>query len=297
MGNEVSFHTSVFSVNLPDAFRRDTTDEIKIMYILGLLEKREAEGASAALTSLEDFPGEQVLIHSIRQTNCSFETIEKFIQLVYRKFSPLPIIRKRLTTELKRMELEKAIADDNLQLAFHVASTTSELFKSAFGQSELMNACILKGEKALLSNIFDCVVKFHDRNTASIDLMVAFLECGNFHSAEQVFSKAGNLYISAQKMDVVTTRELELKRPDVLRQLFLLFNDPDSSSSIDLVNMITECMNLYATQGNAEGLKELRNDIEKAHFGVDGKVKAHLEGLIAGVGFCIPVLCLKTDNF
>ena len=195
------------------------------MYTLRLVENEEMDAATEVLKTMENLPYDYILVSPLHHIAASIEAVEKFYDLVLKIFSPSPVIRKRITNMLKRLEFRKAIADDDLGKAFTIASETSKSMNKAWGQNDLMAACISKGNKQLLLKIFELVVKYHDRNAASIDLMVAFLECGKDESAEQIFKKAGNLHINSQKLEFIKSREQELKRPDVTEKLSEFFKD------------------------------------------------------------------------
>uniref|UniRef100_A0A914Z0G7 Uncharacterized protein n=1 Tax=Panagrolaimus superbus TaxID=310955 RepID=A0A914Z0G7_9BILA len=171
-------------------------DDMKLLYSLCSLNNGDDEEADKILNLIKRPPSHSILIQTIEFNVAPLTIVEKFIDLVGRKFSLDSHTRKQSTKVVKQMELRRAIDEDDLEKAFNVVSTYSSLHHEVFGQLDLMSACIKKGNKAMLTQVFEMVAERYHRNNASVDLMIAFLECGSFHSAEQVYKKAKNIFFS-----------------------------------------------------------------------------------------------------
>uniref|UniRef100_A0AC35F1Z7 Leucine-rich PPR motif-containing protein, mitochondrial n=1 Tax=Panagrolaimus sp. PS1159 TaxID=55785 RepID=A0AC35F1Z7_9BILA len=264
--------------------KKDVNDDVKLLYSLSLLDNGEIEEAEKVLGLLKHAPNISILNQIMDTDIASVSTLEKFVNIIGPKFNLESYVRRQLTKNIKYKEIHHAIKEDNLEKAFNVVKTFDETNREVFGQLDLMAACIQKGNKPLLAKIFEIIVERYDRNTATIDLMIAFLESGSSSSAEQVYKKAKNLFLSNAKTEFLIDREKKLGKPDVLHKLFLICTDPDSLASSDAKTILEECMNLYCKLEKLDELKVLQNDIEKAKFVDDfQKLKAHLDALISKV--------------
>uniref|UniRef100_A0A7E4UNU0 PPR_long domain-containing protein n=1 Tax=Panagrellus redivivus TaxID=6233 RepID=A0A7E4UNU0_PANRE len=260
--------------------KKDCPPDLKLLYALCWLDQNEEAKAIDAASTLKQVPPDHVLIRVMQQKHTSGETLEKFVEFISKKFSISNLTRKRLTRVIKKMELVTAIEKGDLQQAFKVVEQTTRQHSEAFGQNDLMAACVRLENLATLKSTFQLVSSYHDRNTAYIDMVVAFLECNHFKRAQQLVHKAGSVYVNSSKMEFLTSRELELKRPDVLHRLFLIINDPDRASTADLAVMLEKCVDMYTEADNVEGLRELQNDIAKVKFNLERKLRAHLDSAI-----------------
>lgn len=227
--------------------------------------------ATEIISSLKKSPQDMLLLKVIQEFILSSTIIEKFINILSKQFSISSLTRKRLTTMSKTIEIKNLIKKGALEEAFKVAEKMTAIHGVALGQNDLMAACINSDNVEILRKVFSMVVSKHGKLSAITDMIVAFLECNDFSKAENLFKGAVNagFSLSTAKLEYLIGRETELKRPDVLHNIFVLINDPDYVSTADLISMLGKVISMYEAEKNLSQLEKLKADVAKFNFRLD----------------------------
>ncbi|KAK0410412.1 hypothetical protein QR680_005115 [Steinernema hermaphroditum] len=207
--------------------------------------------------------------------------LKQFVNLLTETFA-IPITqRKRLLQLAKNNSLKQLIDEKKLKEAFNLVRSESEARKQMFGQYPMIHACIEAENQVLMKDVFNLIVKLHDRNTAAIHFVLAFLEAGLDSSAKRMFEKHVT-YLTGLKLNYIVIREARLGRPDVLHKLFELVDiDDTKATSVDLqAHLAPKLISMYDAQKNLEDLRKLQAEVKRVSFPLDPKLKSTLESVI-----------------
>ncbi|KAK0410400.1 hypothetical protein QR680_005110 [Steinernema hermaphroditum] len=256
------------------------------LYALNLCCRGKAESAKEVLEKVKLKHDKSVVTGALNRicdaaVEVEEDHLKQFVNLLTETFA-IPITqRKRLLQLAKNNSLKQLIDEKKLKEAFDLVRSESEAHKQMFGQYPMIHACIEAENQVLMKDVFNLIVKLHDRNTAAIDFVLTFLEAGLDSSAKRMFEKHVT-YLTGLKLNYIVIREARLGRPDVLHKLFELVDiDDTKATSVDLqAHLVPKLISMYDAQKNLEDLRKLQAEVKRVSFPLDPKLKSTLESVI-----------------
>ncbi|KAK0410410.1 hypothetical protein QR680_005115 [Steinernema hermaphroditum] len=249
------------------------------LYALNLCCRGKAESAKEVLEKVKLKHDKSLICDAAVEVE--EDHLKQFVNLLTETFA-IPITqRKRLLQLAKNNSLKQLIDEKKLKEAFNLVRSESEARKQMFGQYPMIHACIEAENQVLMKDVFNLIVKLHDRNTAAIHFVLAFLEAGLDSSAKRMFEKHVT-YLTGLKLNYIVIREARLGRPDVLHKLFELVDiDDTKATSVDLqAHLAPKLISMYDAQKNLEDLRKLQAEVKRVSFPLDPKLKSTLESVI-----------------
>lgn len=143
---------------------------------------------------------------------------------------------------------------NHLEEALEMVKKLSEAHSYSSFYYELMLAALHQQNTDVLTNVRRLIALKHDLNTSLIDFGVCLLEARQNEQAEKILGGA-KIYLSLDKMEYIISREIRLKRPDVLHKLFVHFNDARKSSANELIGVVETAAKLYGKEGCLKGIR------------------------------------------
>uniref|UniRef100_A0A1I7YCX9 Leucine-rich PPR motif-containing protein, mitochondrial n=1 Tax=Steinernema glaseri TaxID=37863 RepID=A0A1I7YCX9_9BILA len=273
---------------IPDEFWKLPVNYVGVyglLYALNLCCRGQVDNAKDVLNKIKEKHDKTTITGAFNRicdsaVDVEEQHVKQFVNLLTETFA-IPITqRKRLLQLAKSNALKQLLDEKKLTEAFDLVVSESEAHKQMFGQYPMIHACIEAENQPMMKDIFNMIVKFHDRNTAAIDFAITFLEAGLDSSAKKMLEKTS--YISSSKLSYIVIRETRLGRPDVLHKLFELVDRDDSkTTSVDLAtSLVPKLIGMYEAQENLEDLKRLQAEIKRVSFPLEQKLKSTLEHVI-----------------
>lgn len=152
--------------------------------------------------------------------------------------------------------------------AFDICEEISKARGQLIGHQEIIKAAIRHKDKVLLDCVRGLTRRIGPNQTTKGDLrcdvMVVLLELGEKEVAKVLF---WDETLTEERMIKIIDREMNLRNPEVLHQIYVYFHDDMDVSEEFMDSFLFKLADLYNQDRNIRGLQDLRHDIRRKYTG------------------------------